>query len=183
MKRILDQLQIDQTYASLDRMKDMGNLAFPHDSNSGILKSTLPNYKEMINGAAGGIYSNVDDLCNWMLMHLNHGKYGDSLEKQLFTQESQREMWKIHTVQEANRNPRYHSHFAGYGLGWGLTDVMGNMSVSHTGGLPGMLSKTIMIPDINLGVVILTNTSDDGAGIFASVTQPLLIVVFRIGRF
>jgi len=172
-KRILEPLQMDNTYASLDRMTDMSNLASPHDSNTGELKA-LPNFHEMINGAAGGIYSNVDDLSNWMIMHLNYGKYGPNLEHQLFTKKSQREMWKIHTVQNASQNPRYNSHFRGYGLGWGLTDVLGNMSVSHTGGLPGMLSKTIMIPDLNLGVVVLTNTSDDGAGIFGAVSQTIV---------
>jgi len=172
-KRILNPLHMDNTYPSLDWIKDQSNLATPHDSNTGELKP-LPNFQEMINGSAGGIYSNVNDISNWMLMHLHHGKYGDSLKSELFTVESQREMWKIHTVQNASTNPRYNSHFAGYGLGWGLTDVLGNMSVSHTGGLPGMLSKTIMIPDLNLGVVVLTNTSDDGAGIFLAVTQTIV---------
>lgn len=172
-ERIFQPLNMDNSYAALDKIKDKSNLAKPHDSNSGTLK-VLPDYQEMINGAAGGIYSNVDDISNWMLMHLNNGKYGDSLKNQLFTQESQREMWKIHTVTEVNRNPRYNSHFAGYGLGWDLTDIKGNMSVSHTGGLPGMLSKTIMIPDINLGIVILTNTSDDGAGIFGAVSNTIV---------
>jgi len=134
----------------------------------------LPNYKDMVNGAAGGILSNVNDISNWMLVHLNKGKYGKDLEKQLFTQASQREMWKIHTVLDANPNPRYNSHFAGYGLGWGLADIKGNLSVSHTGGLPGMLSKTIMIPDLNLGVVVLTNTESGGGGLFSAVTQTIV---------
>lgn len=172
-ERIFNPLNMDKSYASFDRIKDKKNLAKPHDANSGELK-VLPDYQEMINGAAGGIYSNVDDISNWMLMHLNNGNYGDSLENKLYTQEAQREMWKIHTVTDVDRNPRYNSHFSGYGLGWFLTDIKGNMSVSHTGGLPGMLSKTIMIPDINLGVVILTNTSDDGAGIFSAVSNTIV---------
>jgi len=169
-ERILNPLEMDSTFPSIESMQDKSNLASPHDSNTGTLKA-LTHYQGMINGAAAGIYANVNDISNWMLMHLNQGKYGDSLKNELFTVESQREMWKIHTVLNANNNPRYNSHFAGYGLGWNLTDVVGNLSVSHTGGMPGMLSKTIMIPDLNLGVVVLTNTSDDGAGIFASVTQ------------
>jgi CubicO group peptidase (beta-lactamase class C family) len=172
-QRILNPLQMDNTSPSLNRIKNRNNLASAHDSNSGELK-VLPDYEDMINGSAGGIYANVNDISSWMIMHLNHGKYGDSLKNELFTTESQREMWKIHTVQEASRNPRYNSHFAGYGLGWSLTDVLGNMSVSHTGGLPGMLSKTIMIPDLDLGVVVLTNTSDDGAGIFLAVSQTIV---------
>jgi hypothetical protein len=120
------------------------------------------------------IFSNVDDLCNWMLVQLNKGQYGKDLEKQLFSQAAQREMWKIHTTLPASTNPRYNSHFAGYGLGWGLSDIKGNMSASHTGGLPGMLSKTILIPDLKLGVVVLTNTSNGGAGVYQSVTQTII---------
>lgn len=172
-KRIFQPINMDNSYASIVNIKDKSNLAKPHDSNSGVLK-VLPDHQGMINGAAGGIYSNVDDISNWMLMHLNNGKYGDGLKKKLFTKESQREMWKTHTVTDVNRNPRYNSHFAGYGLGWALSDIKGNMSVSHTGGLPGMLSKIIMIPDINLGVVVLTNTSDDGFALFEAVTKTVV---------
>ena len=171
--RILEPLKMEHTYASIDLMKDKNNLAFPH-ANSDSTLNILESYQSMVNGAAGGIYSNVNDMCEWMKMHLNDGAYGDSLENSLFGKQSHREMWKIHTVTEANRDPRYNNHFAGYGLGWVLSDMNGKMSVSHTGGLPGMLSKVIMIPDINLGVVVLTNTSDDGAGVFASVTQTIV---------
>ncbi len=171
--RIFEPLQMENSYASLDKIKDQSNLATPHSSESEELQ-TLPNFQEMINGAAGGIYSNVDDICNWMLLHLNEGRYGTSLEKNLFTEDSQREMWKMHTVMEADRNPRYNPHFEGYGLGWGVSDKLGNMVVQHTGGLPGMLSQTVLIPDLELGIIILTNTSDDGAGLFSSVSQTIV---------
>ncbi len=172
-ERILKPLQMNHTFTSINDMKDKSNLALPH-ANAGEDLNVLSSFQPMVNGAAGGIYSNVFDISKWMMMHLNGGKYGDSLSSQLFSKSSQREMWKIHTVQNASQNPRYNSHFAGYGLGWVLSDVKGKMSVSHTGGLPGMLSKVVMIPDIDLGVVVLTNTSDDGAGIFASVTQSIV---------
>jgi hypothetical protein len=120
------------------------------------------------------MYSNVNDLNKWMLVQLNKGKYGEKLERKLFSEHSQREMWKIHTTLPANAHPRYNSHFAGYGLGWFLKDMKGNLVVSHTGGLPGMLSQTLMIPDLNLGVVVLTNTSDGGAGVFSAVTQTIV---------
>ncbi len=172
-QRIFQPLHMDNTFASIAGMKDITNLALPHSATSGSLRSMV-SYEPMMNGAAGGIISNVDDLCNWMLVHLNKGKYGNNLEKYLFTEASQREMWKIHTVTNANRNPRYNSHFTGYGLGWGLTDIKGNLSVSHTGGLPGMLSETMLIPDLNLGVVVLTNTEPGGAGAFSAITQTII---------
>ncbi len=171
--RILTPLHMDNSYPSLADIDDKSNLATPHSTVNGKLKA-LPDFKEMINGAAGGIYSNVDDICNWMLVHLNKGKYGEDLEKELFSEASQHEMWKIHTTLRVNRNPRYNSHFSGYGLGWGLKDIKGNMSVSHTGGLPGMLSRTVMIPDLKLGVIVLTNTSDGGAGVFGAVSRSIV---------
>jgi CubicO group peptidase (beta-lactamase class C family) len=174
--RIMEPLNMDNSFSSLTQITDRSNVATPHSTEAGHLK-TISHYEfdsEKINGAAGAIFSNVDDLCHWMLLHLNKGKYGENLEQQLFSEANQNEMWKIHTTLGANPNPRYNSHFAGYGLGWGLTDVKGNMSVSHTGGLPGMLSKTALVPDMYLGVVVLTNTSNGGAGVFLSVTQTII---------
>jgi CubicO group peptidase (beta-lactamase class C family) len=171
--RILVPLQMDNTYSSLSQMIDRRNLAIPHSTGTGTIR-TIPVYQEMVNGAAGGIVSNVDDLSNWMLVHLNKGKYGKNLENRLFSESSQREMWKIHTPTDANPNPRYNSHFAGYGLGWFLSDTKGYLNVNHTGGLPGMLSKTIMIPDLNLGVVVLTNTESGGGALFSAVSQTIV---------
>ena len=110
----------------------------PHVEESGTLKALRPT-EDMVNGGAAGILSNANDMATWMLLHLNKGKYGNNLQKQLFKEDSQREMWKIHTVEDASRDPRYNSHFRGYGLGWDLTDVKGYLKVSHTGDLTGML--------------------------------------------
>ncbi|MFH6604318.1 serine hydrolase [Maribacter algicola] len=175
-ERIFDPLGMDNSYASLTYINDKSNVASPHLNEGKELSVTEPEQwdPKKINGAAGSIQSNVNDISNWMLVHLNHGKYGNNLEKQLFKEGSQKEMWKIHTTLNTNPNPRYNSHFAGYGLGWQLTDVKGNMMVSHTGGLIGMLSKTTLIPDLNLGIIVLTNTWMDGAGVFQSVSQSIV---------
>lgn len=175
-ERIFDPLEMNNSYASLTYISDKNNVASPHLNKNKKLSLTDPEQwdPKKINGAAGGIYSNVNDIASWMLLNLNKGKYGANLEKQLFKEASQQELWKIHTTTNVDRNPRYNSHFAGYGLGWGLTDVNGYMVVSHTGGLIGMLSKTILVPDLNLGIIVLTNTYIDGAGVFSSVTQTIL---------
>jgi Beta-lactamase/Domain of unknown function (DUF3471) len=172
-KKILDSLQMNNTYSSLTGMKDKSNLATPHSSETGTIKTIKP-FGVMINSAAGGILSNVNDMAKWMLVQLNKGKYGNDLQKQLFSVEGHLEMWKIHTVEDANPSPRYNSHFRGYGLGWELSDMKGKLSVSHTGGLPGMLSVVTMIPDLNLGIVILTNTENGGIGVFSAVSQTII---------
>jgi len=171
-KQIMQPLKMDNSYSSIAQITDKSNLAAAHSDETGTLK-TLPHIDYKI-GSAGGIYSNVDDLCNWMLVHLNKGKYGKNIDKQLFSEKNLRELWKIHTTLNTDQNPRYKSHFAGYGLGWFLKDTKGNMIASHTGGLPGMLSKTVLIPDLNFGVIVLTNTSNNGAGVFLSVTKTIV---------
>lgn len=174
--RIFEPLGMNESYTSITKMTDRSNLASPHADGSGTLVE-LDHFvfdPEKVNGAAGDIISSVHDLTKWMSLQMNKGKYGKNLEKQLFSAQNHYKMWQIQTVMDHSQNPRYNSHFAGYGLGWFLTDVKGNLSVSHTGGLPGMLSKTIMIPDLSLGVVILTNTSDAGGAMFESVTRTII---------
>lgn len=171
-KRIITPLQMNHTFVGR-LLKDKSNLAVPHSSESGIIK-TIDAYDIGMGSAAGGIYSNVADMSNWMITRLNKGKYGNDLKSSLFSLKNHDEMWRIHTVEPTNPNPRYNSHFNGYGLGWSLSDVKGNLKVSHTGGLPGMLSIVTMYPDMNLGIVILTNTENGGAGLFTAVNNTIV---------
>lgn len=170
-KRIIEPLQMNNSFVG-SLLKDKSNLATPHSSESGTIK-TIDAYDIGMGSAAGGIYSNVADMGKWMIMRLNKGKYGTDLKTTLFSLKNHNEMWRIHTVLETNPNPRYNSHFNGYGLGWGLSDVKGNLKVSHTGGLPGMLSIVTMYPDLKLGIVILTNTENGGGGLFSSVANTI----------
>ena len=175
-ERILDPLGMDNSSTLPVSMSGLKNLATPHLEVDGKLETIawFEHNPANMNGALGSILSNADDLSRWMLVHLNEGKYGPSLEKELFSGKSQREMWKIHTTIDVRPNPRYHPNFSGYGLGWRLGDMNGKFTVSHTGDLSGMLSKTIMVPELELGVVVLTNSYYGGGGLFQAVSQTIL---------
>ncbi len=156
---IFQPLAMDRSFCSLSDGVITSNQAIPHLSIDGKLLE-ISHFQQMGNDAAGGIRSNVDDLCRWMLLHLNKGRYGEKLEQQLFSEAAQREMWKIHNPFITYPNARYNFHFSGYGLGWELRDIKGNMAAYHGGLLPGMASQTILIPDINLGIIVLINSAD-----------------------
>ena len=175
-ERILDPLAMDNSSTLPASMSGLENLATPHMEVNGKLETIawFEHNPDHMNGALGAILSNADDLIRWMLLHLNEGKYGASLEKELFTRKSQREMWKIHTTINVRPSTRYNPSFSGYGLGWRLGDMDGKFTVSHTGDLSGMLSKTIMIPELELGVVVLTNSYYGGGGLFQAVTQTIV---------
>ena len=46
---------------------------------------------------------------------------------------------------------------AGYALGLNVRDYRGMKMWTHTGGLPGYVSRVMMLPDAKLGVAVLTN--------------------------
>jgi CubicO group peptidase (beta-lactamase class C family) len=175
-EKILKPLGMEHSSTLPPGLSGLNNLAVPHLYEQGTLH-TIPYYEldlDKINGAAGGILSNANDLCQWMLLHLNEGKFGKDLENMIFSEINHQEMWRIHTPMEIRSHPRYGSHFSGYGLGWRLTDLSGYFTVSHTGDLSGMLSKTMMIPDLQLGVVVLTNSYYGGSGLFQAVSQTIV---------
>jgi hypothetical protein len=55
------------------------------------------------------------------------------------------------------------TNFADYALGWGLREYHGRKLVGHTGGVAGYVSRVMLVPEENLGVVILTNAEEGGA--------------------
>jgi hypothetical protein len=55
----------------------------------------------------------------------------------------------------------YNAHFAAYGLGWFLLDAKGNKQVIHTGEDVGMVSEVSMIPELGLGIIVLTNSESN----------------------
>lgn len=90
------------------------------------------------------------------------------------------ELWKPHTNIGFSVMPRgtYKQHFSAYGLGWSVADKGGYVTLEHTGGLPGMLSRTILIPELNVGIVTLTNTDPGGRSFW---TIPSLIMDGYLG--
>ena len=175
-KRIMKPLGMNRSAGVYQTLKDKKNTALPHSAFGGQLKQFDPYTKNDPSlGAAGGIYASVHDLSKWMLMHLNDGRYGDGLKSQLVSPDNHREMLRPHTFIGFNSkpNPNARAHFNAYGLGWGIRDLNGYVVFTHTGGLPGMLSRTVLVPELNLGIVVLTNT-DPGGFSYQTISQSIL---------
>jgi CubicO group peptidase (beta-lactamase class C family) len=165
--RIMKPLGMTRTAGLYKNLKDQGNVAFPHNSEHGkVVQLEKYDMKEK-DGAAAGIVSCVNDMTKWLMLNLNNGKYGENLEKQLVSKQSLSEIKKPHINTGFNAAPTNptNNHYRAYGLGWGVKDLNGYTVFSHTGGLPGMLSHTVLIPEINFGLVVLTNASPGGLGL------------------
>jgi hypothetical protein len=168
-ERIMKPLEMNNSAASFVRLKDTTNVIAPHVPTDGKLK-VISRYQDHIFDAAAGIYSSVNDLSKWMIMQLQNGKYG-SENKSLFSQKEHTEMWTPQTIMPINTMPPYNSHFKSYGLGWQLSDVKGYKQVSHSGALEGIVTQVTLFPELNLGIVVLTNQQSGAA--FSAITNTI----------
>ena len=155
LERILEPLGMDRTITSPTELEVKGNFATPHARED---ETNIPIVWEDWEtvGAMGGIISSIEDISKWMIFNLDNGIWGDDT---LLTKETRNIVWTPHNnslVDHTIRND-FNRHFSGYGLGWGLSDYHGRLRVGHTGAYDGMITAVTLIPDENLGVVVLTN--------------------------
>ncbi len=176
-ERIMKPLGMANSAASPDRVKDRSNMIDGHAAVNGkvqvIARSTLK-----VGHSAGGINSSIADLSKWVMVQLNDGKFGDNNEKKLFSHDAHWEMWSPQTIIPIRNGGSYNTHFAAYGLGFFISDVKGYKQISHTGGLEGMVTQITMIPELNLGIIVLTNQQEGGA--FSSITNQIKDAYFGI---
>jgi CubicO group peptidase (beta-lactamase class C family) len=176
-QRIIQPLGMTKTAASFDRLNDKSNVIDGHAAVEGKVRAIARSTVKVAH-AAGGLNSSIADLSKWVLLQLNHGKYGDNLSKRLFSEDVHEEMWTPQTIIPVRNPGPYNVHFAGYGLGFFLNDAKGYKQISHTGGLEGMVTQITMIPELNLGIIVLTNQQEGGA--FSSITNQIKDAYFGI---
>lgn len=172
-ERIFIPLGMNSSNTTVAGLTSSRDSATPHAKVSGRLQAITPMPLENV-GPAGAINSSVADMAKWLIAQLNRGEIGEG--RRLFSERQNREMWSPQTITPLGELPPHlaalKANFSAYGLGWGLTEYRGFKIVSHTGGLMGYVSRVTLIPDLNLGVVVLTNQQSGGA--FQSMTYRIL---------
>lgn len=164
--RIMRPSGMTRCFADTIPEKEMVNLASPHGVIEGqlsVIERSRIQSEPPISAAAGGVVCSLEDMLTWARTQLKQGTTPQGLE--LFSAEQSREMWKPQTVLGVSERAYEYNrtHFRAYGLGWRLADVHGYKEVSHTGTLAGMKSYMVLIPELDLGVVLLTNGSSSAA--------------------
>ena len=167
-KKILQPLGMTHSAASYDRLHDSSDVIDGHARVEGKVQ-VIARSRSKVDHAAGGIYSSIADLSKWVQLHLAGGKYGDG--QSLFSARVLRERWSPQTIIPLGGPGAYNTHFQAYGLGFGISDVKGYMQVSHTGGLEGMVTQITMIPELQLGIIVLTNQEEGAA--FTAITNQI----------
>ncbi len=164
-QRIFSSLGMNHSNVSNAAFKTGDDYAFPHSRVDGKLQ--VIHFEVLDNaGPAGSINSCAADMAKWVQLQLNRGKFADR-EGRLFGEQRSHEMWTPQTILPTEAVPpplgRLSANFADYALGWMLRDYHGRKLVGHTGGVAGFVSRVMLVPDENLGVVVLPHAEDDGA--------------------
>jgi CubicO group peptidase (beta-lactamase class C family) len=164
-EKILEPLGMKNTNTTATAYNPSGDWASPHSKVDGKLQPIpLENLDNA--GPAGSINSSVADMSKWVLLQLNHGKIPGT-DRRVFSEKSSREMWAQQMIVPFNDSPpelkMLQRHFSGYGMGWALRDYKGRKLVGHSGGVAGFVTRVMLVPEENLGVVVLTNAEEGSA--------------------
>ncbi|HMT06911.1 MAG TPA: serine hydrolase [Pyrinomonadaceae bacterium] len=171
-ERILTPLGMSRTTCSVNSLPD--NAAWPHNESGGKLRVL---HRGNVDGSysAAALNSSAVDLSKWVRTQLNKGKFEG---KTIF---SEQQSWQMHQqwlAQQVGPNnapgiqPR---HFSGVGMGWFVYDYYGRKVINHSGGLDGMLSYTVLIPEENAGFVVLTNSESPTFAIMMNKIRDVLV--------
>lgn len=170
-KRILAPLQMSETSTS-SALPASANRAWPHARASGEVRglgpmSALAEVTSVdVAAAAGALNSNGVEIARWLELQLNAGLDAKT-NTRLFSEAQSREMWTPQTLLPIAPAPQRlelaKAHFRAYALGWGLSDYRGQMILSHGGGVPGMVTLFVLIPERHVAFALFTNAEEPGA--------------------
>jgi CubicO group peptidase (beta-lactamase class C family) len=173
-ERIFAQVGMSDSNTSVADFRPDADVAAPHSNVEGKLQPIPAAQLDNV-APAGAINSSASDMAKWMIVQLGGGQLRDG-DKRLFSQQVAKEMWSAQTILPVGDPPpalaALKTNFAAYGLGWTLREYRGYKQVGHDGGLPGYVSRVTMIPDLKLGVVVLTN--QESVGLLGSIAYRIL---------
>ncbi len=170
-ERIFTPLGMSATTTTTRGIESTPDHATPHIWHAGEIKP-IP-WRDFDNvGGAGAVNSSAWEMAQWVRLQLGEGEYDG---RRLLSEEVIREMHAPQTVVRigAETEEMYpETHFMAYGLGWRLQDYRGKKIVRHGGALDGMRTHVGLIPEEELGVVVITNFTA------SSVPQAIMYHIF-----
>jgi CubicO group peptidase (beta-lactamase class C family) len=151
-RRFFEPMGMSRTTTDIGEMERRDDVARPHTLVKGKIVPIA--YRSTRNTApAGAINSCVKDWAQWIRLQLNQGTLdGRKIVLSEIIRETRSPQTLMPARPEGDKIP-----FSAYGLGWALRDYEGRLVIAHGGGLDGMLSLSVIVPQEKLGVVVLTN--------------------------
>lgn len=157
--RIFDKIGMNNSTSISAVRESNNNLAQPHIWNKAYQKVAIKQ-EQGDNLAPGGfIYSSANEMANYIRLLLNDGVFGKDT---IVSAKIINEIFKPQIIYPRKRIPFY-NEFTSYGLGWWLTPKNSHKIIEHSGGIDGMSANLVMVKDMNIGFIILTNEAEEPA--------------------
>jgi CubicO group peptidase (beta-lactamase class C family) len=151
-RRFFEPMGMSRTNTDVRAMERLDDVARPHTLVKGKI---VPIAYRVTPGSApaGAINSCVKDWAQWIRLQINQGTLdGRRIVPARIIDETRTPQTLMGTRVAGAR-----LQFSAYGLGWMLREYEGRLLIAHGGGLDGMFSQTILVPEEKLGVVVLSN--------------------------
>ena len=160
-QRIFLPLGMTTACTSVTQLDDRQNVATPHEKIDKQVQAVA--WRDIDNiGPAGSIIASVSDMSGWLRLQLGIGAIDG---RRVVSKEAIAETHRSHTAIPLNEElVRFYpdAHLAAYGLGWFLHDYHGRKIVQHGGAIDGMRAQVALLPEENVGLVILCNRGRSG---------------------
>ena len=164
-ERIFAPLQMD-CYAGVVPQMAMNNAAmsYGHNDAQGIYpipRNALDN-QSFVSAPAGGIVCNAKSMALWLQALLNEAQ--TSKGERLISEQQLQQIFTPHTPLWISSHAKHthHTRTKHYAIGWRVENVFDYEMISHTGSLSGYQAYAALIPELELGVIILNNGSNYG---------------------
>lgn len=159
-KEIFEPLGMARSDVAIKALETWENTARPYqkkDQQAALMP--LANVDPL--GPAGSINSCVNDLTQWLRLHLNGGTVDG---KQIISSAALAEMYRpnIRINRSTIKDFTYDEvdHYA-YGMGWFLNTYRGKRWIHHGGNIDGYSTRISILPEENMGLVVLTNLNEN----------------------
>ena len=154
-ERIFAPLGMTNSTMNMKQMQKAKDYSFGYQYNFDTKETRKSPFREIAEVApAGSINSSAKDMSEWLKFILG----GGSAKGKRLVSEKGFEEW-LKPQMKITSNGKFN-----YGLGWFLQEWNGMKVVQHGGNIDGFNSMVAMIPEKNIGFVMLTNVSGSTLG-------------------
>lgn len=157
-RRLFKPLGMHDASYGLDGIQNSPRWARPHVRTRGGWTSLTPKPTYYRVAPAAGVNASISDMAQWLIA--NMGYRPDVLPAPLLSTLHSPVVGTPDEMRGGERSwRRQRLNAAGYGLGWRVYDYSGHRMVFHGGAVQGYRGAMAMLPERDLGVVILWNSS------------------------
>jgi CubicO group peptidase (beta-lactamase class C family) len=183
---LLNKLEMGESISRFSDFKNQKDVSSGHTRVLGKVMIDHDFFDQAVGDAgnpAGGIVSNAIDMSKWLIAQLDSGN-GMNGQK-IYQTKAIKELWSIVTPTPISAPPLEllpsAQNFAGYAMGVKSYNYGKYKLIGHGGKLDGFVSQVVMVPELKLGIAILTNQESTGA--YWSIIYHLLDYYMKNPRY